>query len=125
MLEKIVTSLEVSKKLNEAGFDEDTNFYYEKTNEGYEIDVNKYADNIDVLFDETTEDYYLKAYAFEQILGKLPDSIEGDYFTYHLTIRRDRVSYESVAAYPIFAGGGSLANAGAEAWLWLRENNYI
>ncbi len=120
-------SLELCKKLTEAGFPEETSCHFRKNN----------SDIYEHTFWPWNDESYVCPSVME-LLDEMPNWItvkykDWDVWNYKLEIGRQWTS-ESIEAYYahyvelnwayVFCLG-TLPNALAEMWLWLKENNYL
>lgn len=138
-LETLVTSYEMSKKLQDAGFDAPTCFWWVGDSSAQKL---CYCDTrpVNLIVDENDDIQELefavciRAYTFQQIWNLLPEKIKTERgFTYK-SLSRNALFYESlfvdegVVEYGLGYGieaGKTLQDAVAEAWLWCKENNYL
>ncbi len=136
-MNNITASLSTAKRLRDAGWDKETEFVYDPKM-GVRWIGEEYSDCLDIGFGVPTA---------EEILRELPweyDDEEYEYedgydrclppnayisHTLYLEVGRNsedewRVSYNCPAGgYNKF--GGTLANAAAEMWIYLKENNLL
>ena len=122
------TSYEISKKLKEAGFDAETNFYWYCYDNGREM---RHIADADGKGD-------VEAYDLETILDALPAFIEHNNITYDLWLWNDGIGY--YPNYDKYSGEGvynmengiyefsdnkSLADTAGRMWLELKEKNLL
>lgn len=138
MTQHHVTSLELARKLKEAGYPQEGEFWwkhYEQSEVG-ELPILARDDEIN---DGFMEDYYAAPLCTE-LLEQLPEYIDlpdGSrkyplIYKDHYGDERGQVyrAYLSDISNPNFLGemrfeNQSLPNALAEMWLWLKENSYL
>lgn len=122
------TSYEISKKLKEAGFKAETNFYWYCYDNGREM---RHIADADGKGD-------VEAYDLETILDALPAFIEHNNITYDLWLWNDGIGY--YPNYDKYSGEGvynmengiyefsdnkSLADTAGRMWLELKEKNLL
>lgn len=129
-MKDIVVSLEWAKKLEEAGWPQ-----YHGEVFGWFEDMNGKMTVHEV--DNFSEDDHVAAPTAEEILRELPDSFARDQLRYDLTIRTAGgtsgkmfyVSYkhwhDQLKTVHRQGEDHSLANAAAELWIYLKENNLL
>jgi hypothetical protein len=116
-MEKITTSLELSKELKENGFKQDSIFAWYKVNGKYHNSYYRHHEKDDICSPTA-----------EELLEELPEMIEDD-VVYFLTMRKDRVSYRSLNNNILGTGQiyyeSKLCNALAKMWIYLKKNNLL
>lgn len=118
-LEKLVTSLEMSKRLKEAGVEIETPFYWAQ-------EVNIFAQRVEGEFyvlvgevDDIGEDDLLeRAYTFQQLWEPLVNTCERNELEF---MHGDRELFINGEGF----GGDNWPDTAAEALLWCLENDYI
>ena len=153
MIEKYVVSLDLAKKLKEAGWKKETVYWWVKTQHGIRLEAIRYIElypnqsyGIIWLDDAGKEEFMPLAPAplTEEILEKLPKKIVDDK-TYRLRIEIHDDHYtvgycydylfsyqqgknavvESVLRWLELITDSDISNALARLWLWLKENGYL
>lgn len=126
-LSSILTSLEVSKKLDELEFKTDTCFYWHKTVPGFQGDD---AILMHYKEDDITNDFteaLIRSYSFEQLFNLLP--IKFNNLVTTLTRKNEILLMEIDKRKPnldlVRFNNNNLADLAAEALIWCIENNYI
>lgn len=118
-IEELVTNVELSKKLQEAGVDLPTPFWWLN----WELDKWKIVDS------DMGSKSAVKAYTFEQLWEVLPQYIKVQEKHPTKVLDGDQVVYirytEGLLGATKFFRADNLADAAAEALLWCLENEYI
>ena len=144
MIEKYVVSLDLAKKLKEAGWEKETVYWWVKTQRGIRLEAIRYVElypkqsyGIIWLDDAGKEEFMPLAPAplAEEILEELPkyiyEHVEGERKTYYLTVKIDKNGYsigysdELTEWLYLFTLFDQLSNAAAQVWLWLKEHGYL
>ena len=123
-MNKHVTSLELSKKLREVGFeDRDNKFFYIKFSDGWEV-----------VFGDTYDEWkqsrdYVRCYLATELLGVMPSVISVNKEFRYLHIEKQQgmylVNYEYFGNIVYQASDETLPNALAKMIIWLYENKYM
>jgi hypothetical protein len=129
------TNFEISKKLSEIGFNEETNFYYRKNDK--ELFINTPPDLKD------SEKFFLKSYDLEILLDALPSEIEIEnwggwkYYNIYFKMNKNGFWYENLcncdsSACPVekyhymeIIENESLADTAGRLIILLHEKNLI
>ena len=140
MIEKYVVSLDLAKKLKEAGYPQKGGGWYWYSSIENALWRLMFLDEFDGEFNQDIETF-LKAPLAEEILEELPKMIYWkpavgnlNITGYRLTIKKDtfetgcyHVGYKNIDRI-VWAGNfrdNKLSNALARLWLWLKENGYL
>lgn len=121
MIEKLVTSLEVSQKLKDVGFEVETPFWWNRTQS---LDGNNYV--LTTVFDPGS----IAAYTFEQLFSVLPYNIRIDGLAQGWKLENNGVldlfsEYSDYLQINATFDESNLANTAAQAILWCIEKGYI
>ena len=148
MIEKYVVSLDLAKKLKEAGWKKETVYWWVKTQHGIRLEAIRYIElypnqsyGIIWLDDAGKEEFMPLAPAplAEEILEELPFKILTKSGEFYLTVETGRNKYyyvgykQAVRVYDYwwedrwlhFLSAEIFTNALARLWLWLKENGYL
>lgn len=130
-LEQQVTSLEMSKKLKEAGFELDTPFYIDQVGSVIVVDQDDPELSWD---DDLLEDQLVKAYTFQQLWEALPKTIMGplhsiskelDAYGYVHYSNDDGYSIDFEPGFRGIRDIDSTTDSAAQAILWCIKNGYL
>jgi len=132
MIEKYVVSLELAKKLKEAGWEKETVYWWweRRSSSGKLITQEaRYKDDPPIFLDGNTVEIIAPAPLAEEMLEELPKKITKHSLTYWLTMDYDDAYIMTYSDCDWFAIVQSmdkkLSNALARLWLWLKENGYL
>jgi hypothetical protein len=106
------TNYEISKKLEEMGFNQETNFYYRKNDKELFINTPPNLKN--------SEEFFLKSYDLETLLDVLPDTIGGC-----LMIHKEGMYYQESMVEVQKLENESLADTAGRMIIELYNNNLI
>ena len=117
------TNFEISKKLAEIGFNQQTNFYYRKTDK--ELFINTPPDLKD------SEKFFLKSYDLETLLDVLPKKLKkygelGTLFRSGFILGYNLQNFDDLSQLLQYQRQGeSLADTAGLLIIWLHEKNLI
>lgn len=126
----IITSLELSKQLKEAGFPQEAEFYYLDDGYGYRYQFNEVSF---AALGLELNDKVVFTFSAEEILERLPEAISFKKDVYWLSICKDdsknlgwEISYSPPADRSLaLQTGKSLAEAAGEMWLYLNKEGLL
>lgn len=127
-IEKYVVSLELARKLKDAGFPQETEFYWIETTQGWRV-----IRNPPEFIKEKMVPDIIAAPLASEIGERLPWVITVDNFQWVLVLMKRAdgtwgILYERSTDGTSLGGSWFIdndANAKAKMWLWLKENSYL